>query len=391
MMKKIALIPVLLGSTRIPDKNLLFVDGYPMAFYVARACQKAGIFDEIYLNSEHDIVEKMAVMLGVKFYRRAPDRGGSSCMMHNKSCQCSGQRCQTHDHFLYDFMQHMDPSYLVLVHTTSPLLRAETIRAFVNMLDVDNYDSLFSVEERYAETFFEGKPLNFSLSKKIPTQTLCPLQLITWAISGWKSSSFLHSYHRNSHDDAGPTFCGKIGRFPVDRVQALDADDWDDLYLIEAALQLRRQNVKLGVHKFDDRVVGIEHELEELIGRDGVTKFIDSGANLKLRNLDVIKKKMGPAPWLYLLVYTGTDQIALICQEPGEGARKHCHVTHAEWWVVLEGEFEWRLDEGNVIKAGPSDIVCLPQGVVHSIVCTSEAAGIRLACGARDMEHVYYR
>ena len=57
-MKKVALIPVLLGSTRIPDKNLLLVDGYPMAFYVARACQKAGAFDEIYLNSEHDIVEK---------------------------------------------------------------------------------------------------------------------------------------------------------------------------------------------------------------------------------------------------------------------------------------------------------------------------------------------
>ncbi len=66
-------------------------------------------------------------------------------------------------------------------------------------------------------------------------------------------------------------------------------------------------------------------------------------------------------------------------------------MTHDEWWVVLEGEFEWRLDDGSVITAGPSDIVCLPQGVVHSIVCTSELAGIRLACGARDMEHVYYR
>ena len=54
-MRKVALIPILLGSTRIPDKNLLMVDGYPMVYYVTRACKEAGIFDEIYLNSEHDI------------------------------------------------------------------------------------------------------------------------------------------------------------------------------------------------------------------------------------------------------------------------------------------------------------------------------------------------
>ncbi len=122
-MKKVALIPVLLGSTRIPDKNLLLVDGYPMAFYVARACQESGIFDEIYINSEHKIFEKIAEVLGVKFYRRSPERGGSACTMSNKSRQCAGTRCQTHDHFLFDFMQSVESSYLALAHTTSPLLR----------------------------------------------------------------------------------------------------------------------------------------------------------------------------------------------------------------------------------------------------------------------------
>lgn len=388
-MKRIALIPALLGSTRIPDKNLLLVDGYPMAFYVARACQKSGVFDEIYINSEHDIFEKMANMLGVKFYRRNPSRGGSSCVMKSKSRQCDESRCQTHDHFLFDFMEKRDPCRLALVHTTSPLLQPATIIEFMQKLETEGYDSLFSVEERHTETLHDGKPLNFSFSRKIPTQTLQPLQMITWALSGWKTSAFMESYLRDDPDESGPTFCGKTGVFPMDRIQALDADTWDDLYLIEAALQYRRQKIPLGNHRFTENIVGMENDLQELISRDGVVRFEGSEANLRFRNLEEIKRKMGKAPWLYLLVYTGTDQTALICQEPGEGARKHCHVTHDEWWIVLEGTFEWRLADAEVVTAGPSDVVFLPRGTVHSIVCTSEKPGIRLACGARDMEHVY--
>lgn len=388
-MNKIALIPALLGSTRIPDKNLLLVDGYPMAFYVARACLKSGIFDEIYINSEHDIFETMANMLGVKFYRRDPGRGGSACVMKSKSRQCEATRCQTHDHFLFDFMEKRDPCYLALVHTTSPLLQPATIIEFMQKLETGGYDSLFSVEERHTETLHDGKPLNFSFSRKIPTQTLQPLQMITWALSGWRTTTFMDSYLRDDPDESGPTFCGKTGVFPMDRIQALDADTWDDLYLIEAALQYRRQKIPLGNHRFTENIVGMENDLQELISRDGVVRFEGSEANLRFRNLEEIKRKMGKAPWLYLLVYTGTDQTALICQEPGEGARKHCHVTHDEWWIVLEGTFEWRLADAEVVTAGPWDVVFLPRGTVHSIVCTSEKPGIRLACGARDMEHVY--
>ncbi len=388
-MKHVALIPALLGSTRIPDKNLLLVDGEPMAWYVARACQQAGVFDEIYLNSEHEVFGRMAKMLGVKFYQRSSSRGGSACTMRNISRQCGGERCQTHDHFLFDFMEHAGPCLLVLAHTTSPLMRPQTIKAFVETMEREGYDSLLSVEERATEALMGGQPLNFSRSQKIPTQTLTPIQLITWALSGWKSESFMASYRRHSAEEPGPTFCGNTGVFPMDRIQALDADTWDDLYMIEACLQHRRQQEALGQHRFTDKVLGIERCLQELIGRDGVATFEDKGANSRHSSLHEIKRRMGSPPWIYLLIYSQTDQIGLICQRPGEGARRHCHVTHAEWWIVLEGIFEWRLGDGSVITAGPFDVVSLPRGMVHEIVCTSEEPGIRLACGARDMEHVY--
>ena len=74
-MKTIAIIPVLLGSTRIPDKNMLLVDGQPMLFYVAKACRESEVFDDIIVSSEHDIFEKLAAMAGVGFFRRDPERG----------------------------------------------------------------------------------------------------------------------------------------------------------------------------------------------------------------------------------------------------------------------------------------------------------------------------
>lgn len=390
-MKKVALIPILLGSTRIPDKNLLLVDGYPMVFYVARACQESGVFDEIYINSEHKIFEKIAGMLGVKFYPRKPEHGGSACRMVNKSRQCAGTRCQTHDHFLYDFMERVDSTYLALVHTTSPLLRPETITEFMSLQEKEGYDSLFSVEQRHTETLYNGNPLNFSLSKKIPTQTLGPVQMITWALSGWKTSSFMDSYGRDDPEEAGPTFCGKVGFFALDRIQALDADTWDDLSLIEASLYYCRQKITPGAYRFSEEMLKIENNLEELIGYDGVTKVDMKSANARLSNIEEIKRRMGSPPWLYLLFYSGEFQTGLIYQRPGEGATKHCHVTHDEWWVVLEGSFEWRLGDEKIIKAGVSDIVFVPRGTVHTIVCTSKGPGLRLAVGARDMEHIYVR
>ncbi len=47
-MKKIAIIPALLNSTRVPNKNLMLVDGFPLIHYVVKACKESGAFDEIF-------------------------------------------------------------------------------------------------------------------------------------------------------------------------------------------------------------------------------------------------------------------------------------------------------------------------------------------------------
>lgn len=393
-MKRVAMIPALLGSQRIPDKNLVFVDGYPMMFRVVEACKASGVFDKIYINSEHLVFRDWAQMLGVEFYHRPQSRGGSNCTMQNKSRQCNGDRCQTHDHFLYDFMTFLkEPASLALVHTTSPLLKAETIKDFMQTLEREKYDSLFSVENRFTETMFDGKPLNFSFSEKIPTQTLPPIQMITWAMTGWNTRSFIESYDRDQRSESGPTYVGKMGTYVLDRIQAIDVDNLEDLAVAEACLQYRRHKVVPAQFKVPEGFVGVESCLEDLIRRDGVSKFVIDKANSRFSNLDQIKKEMGPPPWIYVLVYSATDQTGLICQKPGEGCRKHMHVTHDEWWVVLEGEFRWELgaDGKEVVNTKKGDVVCIPKGTPHRIVCIGDGPGVRMANGGRDMDHVYLK
>jgi len=263
MTKCIAMIPMLLGSTRIPDKNTLLVNGYPFVHYVVEACKKSGVFDEIHINSEHEELRGMIENLGVKFYLRDAKHGGSACEMQSKSRICQKDRCQVHDHYLIDFMENIKSEYLVQIHTTSPLIKPATVKQFADTLIKKKHNSLFAVEERFAESFYEGKPINFKKNIKTMTQGLSPLQVISWALSGWKVKSFKDSYYSNDPEKDGPTYVGNVGLFPVNKIEALDADDMDDLFIVEACLNHQKRKGNLAKHRYTDRIKTIDNDLEK--------------------------------------------------------------------------------------------------------------------------------
>ena len=390
------MIPALLNSKRVPNKNLMLVDGFPLMYYVIDSCKKSGIFDEIYVSSDELIFKNIADQLGVKFYHRKEENGGSACTMKNSSKDCKGERCSIHDHFLYDFIINHDCDYLVQVHTTSPLLEPTTIKQFTETL-VDSYDSLVTVDETYSESFVNGKPVNFDLHKKQPTQTLDPVESISWALTGWKKETFVNEY------ESGPTFCGNFGTYPISKIESIDVDTMDELYIAEACLNHRKRKENVGKWHFNENITSIESELKDLISMDGSPIPNDDvlGHNDKLMKLNEIEEKINnDDTWCYPVVFTDNDQIAFIHQRKGEGCRKHYHPTKDEWWVIFRGTFEYKLwynaedptgEPDEVIIAGKEDIVFLEKGTVHVITCISDEPGTRLACGARDMAHVYVK
>ena len=68
--KIIAMIPVRLGSKRVPNKNLRLLGNKPLVAYIIEAAKEANVFDEIFINSESDIFKEIADEYGVKFYKR---------------------------------------------------------------------------------------------------------------------------------------------------------------------------------------------------------------------------------------------------------------------------------------------------------------------------------
>ena len=383
--KIVAMIPALSGGQRVPNKNLILVDGEPMINYVLRAANSANLIDEIYVNSNIEEFKKICSQNNAIFYSRKKDKGGESCLMSNVSANCDGLRCQVHDHYICDFLNNIDCEYLIQIHTTSPLIKPETINQFIDFMISNDYDSCFSVVENYKELLIENKPLNFSFNKKTPTQDLKPVQEVSWALSGWKKQSFLDAHNT----DKSPTYNGKVGFYPISKLESIDVDTVEDLYIAEACLSHQKRKKSVGKYFYHDNIISIERDLDTLIEEDGSPIADYASSNILKNSVTLAKSKMGPGSWCYPVVITENDQVCLIQQVKGEGCRNHYHVTKAEWWVVMEGVFEWIIDGKEKVLAKAGDIMFLDAGVPHVITCVSETPGIRLACGAKNMEHVY--
>ena len=76
--KFIAMIPARIGSNRLKYKNLALLNGKPLIYYAIEAAKKSNCFDKIYINSDHDIFEKIAQRYKVNFYLRPKKLGGNN-------------------------------------------------------------------------------------------------------------------------------------------------------------------------------------------------------------------------------------------------------------------------------------------------------------------------
>ena len=69
-MTSIAMIPARMGSQRLKQKNLAPLRGEPLLTHAIRKCLAAGVFDEVWVNSEHPTFGEIAVAEGARFHKR---------------------------------------------------------------------------------------------------------------------------------------------------------------------------------------------------------------------------------------------------------------------------------------------------------------------------------
>lgn len=198
-MKTIAMIPARMGSQRMPKKNLALLDGVPLIAHAIRKCHASGLFDEIWVNSEHPDFGPIAEAEGARFHQRP---------------EALGDNAATSEQFVREFLQNHDCDFVVQVHSIAPLLTVADVKSFVAQLQTGAYDALMSVVEENLECMYKGQPVNFSFAEKTNSQDLTPVERIVWAITAWRRSSFLAAAAAGQC----ATYAGRVGYSPVSRM-----------------------------------------------------------------------------------------------------------------------------------------------------------------------------
>jgi CMP-N-acetylneuraminic acid synthetase len=223
MSKIIAMIPARLGSQRVPLKNIRYMNGKPMIAYTIEAAKAAGVFDEIYVNSEADILGEIAVDFGVKFYKRPPHLSTNAAI---------------NDDFALDFIQNVKGDILVQVVPTSPLIDPSEIKGFVDAMMAGKYDTMVSVRNHQIECLYEGNPINFGLFEPHKSsQGRTPVQSYTTVLMAWHYNDFLKNIkeHGGAYHGCG----GKIGYYLLKGFSTIDVDHEEDFAMAELALKMR--------------------------------------------------------------------------------------------------------------------------------------------------------
>lgn len=215
----IAMIPARMGSQRLKQKNLRKLDGIPLITRAIRKCKAAGIFDEIFVNSEHPAFEEIAASESVSFHQRP---------------EALANNLATSEQFVAEFLQSHDCDFLVQVHSIAPLLTVDEVCDFVTVLKEDRFDCLLSADEVQIECAYRGQPVNFSFAEKTNSQELEPMQRLSWSISAWRRSAYLAAIASG----ACATYAGRVGFHTVSPLAGHVIKTERDLQIAEALLPL---------------------------------------------------------------------------------------------------------------------------------------------------------
>lgn len=209
-MKTVAIIPIKLGSTRIPLKNIKpFYDGTPLMYFIQRSCLKSKLIDEVYIYCSDEAV-KDYTLPGVHFLKRPEFLDFDSANAND---------------FIREFMKTVDADIYVNAHTTSPFARPETIDDLIMKVASGEYDSAFCAENIKTFLWSEGKPLNFDPDHFPRTQDLPDIYGETSIAYVFTKQSFL-------------THNRRLGVNPyikeVGKIEAMDIDYPEDFEIANA-------------------------------------------------------------------------------------------------------------------------------------------------------------
>ncbi len=136
-----------------------------------------------------------------------------------------------------------------------------------------------------------------------------------------------------------------------------------------------------------------DDDVDKVLKEDGIKySKLEPGheyENLTKINIETIEKELGFFDsWAARVIYNSRFGGVIIKQNPGEGNRLHYHPDADECWVILEGQYKWKID-GKEQKVSVGDIVVVKEKTWHQITVIGDKPAARLAITKPDVEHIY--
>ena len=221
MMRIIGEIPARLGSKRVKQKNLRKINARPLITYAIDAAKNSKLLSEVYVNTESDIIGKIALEYGVKYYKRKKELSSDFA---------------TSDEFNYDFIKGTNADVLVMINPVSPLIEGQDIDGIIKYFLDNDFDTVITVREERLHAYCDNKPINFSPKTMLPrTQDISPIQICVWSICVWRAKPFLENFEKKGF----AVFSGKVGFYPMSELKSVKISYEDDFILAEAILKYR--------------------------------------------------------------------------------------------------------------------------------------------------------
>lgn len=209
-MKTVALIPIKLGSKRVPHKNIRpFYDGTPLMSFIQKACLNSKLIDEVYIYCSDESIREY-ILPGVTFLKRPNFLDADTANAND---------------IIREFMKTVDADIYVNAHTTSPFAKTETINVCIEKVASGEYDSAFCAEALRTFMWEDGKPINFDPNHFPRTQDLPLIYGETSIAYVFSKESFMKHNRR-------------LGSKPfikqVDKIEAMDIDYPEDFEICNA-------------------------------------------------------------------------------------------------------------------------------------------------------------
>jgi CMP-N-acetylneuraminic acid synthetase len=219
--KYVAEIPARIGSNRVKKKNIRMLAGKPMIQYAIDACKGSKFLNDIYVNTDSDLIGDIALNSQVKYYKR------------DKKLGCDNTK---QDQFNYDFLKNINCQFVVMVNPVSPLIETSDIDSAIRYFESKELDTLISVKKERLHAFFNNGPLNFETKALLPaTQDIEPVLICTWSICIWRKETFIQAFESNGF----AAFNGRMDLWEMNPMKTIKISYEEDFLMAEQILIAR--------------------------------------------------------------------------------------------------------------------------------------------------------